>query len=134
MTTLLGFLLSVSVFTFGFASKTPHTSSIGNIGKISALQSEKSLTFTDSTFSVNNETSVDVGWLTVHSVGYADSYINITGSGNFSTTLPYYASGCEIHGQSFPQSVPTRIIIDAHTSVRVTWTSNIIVVDIAETY
>ena len=91
-------------------------------------------TFTDSTFSVQNLTSVNVGWVTIHLADGSYSYINVTGSGTFNATISDYAADCSLHGQGFAEGTPARINIDAHNSVRVIWTANIIVVDQWETW
>ena len=84
-------------------------------------------------FSVSNVTTANVGWLNIHLADNSYSYINITGEGTFSTSIASQAYECAIHGQSFAPNTPTRIIIDTHTSVRVTWTGNIITIDDVET-
>ena len=89
--------------------------------------------FTDSTFSVQNLTSVDAGWVTIYLADSTNCYINVTGEGLFYTTLTNYPYECSLHGHSFGEGIPTRIIIDAHTSVRVTWTSSVIVIYQGET-
>ena len=135
MTALLAVLISFSVF-----SSTPSVTALKHSENNNAIHCVPTSalnflpTFTDSSFSVENQTSVDVGWINVHLADGSYSYINVTGSGVFNTTLTDYAADCSLHGQSFPTGVPTRIIIDAHTSVRVSWTANIIVVDEAETW
>ena len=118
MKKLIAFLLLLSVFC------------VSPLLAITSIVEENFLpTFTDSTFTVQNETSADVGWLTITVTGSTYSYININATGTFSTTLSNYAAACSIHGQSFSEGTPATIIIDAHTTVRVTWTGSIIVVD-----
>jgi hypothetical protein len=83
----------------------------------------------DSSFNVVNQTTVNVGWCNVHLSNNTYSYIYASGQGTFSTTLAYGPYECTIHGQTFGMNYPTRIIIDAHTSVRATWTGNVITID-----
>ena len=88
----------------------------------------------DSTLYVQNETSVDVGWLNVQLWDSSFVYLNINSAGNFSiqlSTAPYI---CSIHGQSFTLNNPRRIYIDAHTSVMVSWVGNYIGINQEETY
>ena len=85
-------------------------------------------------FSAENRTSVNIGWVNIHLTDGTYAYINVTGSGTFTTTTSSQPYECTVHGQTFGQNTPTRIIIDAHTSVRATWTTNIIVFDQVETY
>ena len=80
-------------------------------------------------FSVSNVTAVNVGWLNIHLADNSYSYIDINGQGTFSASLASQAYECSIHGQSFAPNTPTRIIIDTHTSVRVTWNGSIITID-----
>ncbi len=126
MAALFALFLSLVVFS---ASSSSAKNTIVFHDHVSIVRENFIPTFTDSTFSVQNQTTADVGWLTITVTGSTYSYINITGAGTFSTTLSNYAANCAIHGQTFAEGTPTTITIDAHTTVRVTWTGSIIVVD-----
>ncbi len=86
-----------------------------------------------SSFSAQNQTIANVRWINIHLSDGSYAYINVTGGGTFFTSLIASAYECSIHGQSFGPDTPTRIIIDLHTSVRVTWTGNVIMIDDLET-
>jgi hypothetical protein len=91
------------------------------------------VTILDNNFSIQNTTMSSVGWCNIHLIDNTYSYIDVTTSGTFAITLLLQPYECSIHGQSFGPNTPTRIIIDEHTSVRATWTGNIIVIDDLET-
>jgi hypothetical protein len=132
MTALLALLISLSLFSS--RSSVNHPEGSDAINRVSTAEVNFMPTFTDSTFTAQNQTSVNVGWMTIHVDGQADGSINVTGAGTFSTTLLNYPLQCVIHGQSFGVGTPTRIIIDAHTSVRATWTASVVVFDDSETH
>ena len=88
----------------------------------------------DSSFLVQNLTDVTVGWLNINLDNSSYASINVTGSGYFSINLINSPVECTIHGQSFIINNPTRIYIDLHTSVRATWTGNIVVLDEKESF
>lgn len=131
MTTVFALLLSFSVFA---SSSSLSKYSKSTFNRDSKVQENFIPTFTDSTFTAQNETSVDVGWLTIHSIDSTNGNINVTGTGTFTTTISDYPLTCSIHGQSFGIGIPTWIIIDAHTRVRATWTASVVVMDVSETY
>jgi hypothetical protein len=83
----------------------------------------------DSSFNIVNQTTVNVGWCNVHLSNSTYAYIYVSGQGTFSTPLAYAPYECTIHGQTFGINYPTRIIIDAHTSVKATWVGNIITIN-----
>jgi hypothetical protein len=88
----------------------------------------------DSTFSVQNLESVNVGWVNIHLSNNTYAYLNITGQGTFSSqALSYAPYECTIHGQTFGMNTPTWIMIDLHTAVLVTWIGNVIRIDQTET-
>ncbi len=134
MHVLLGLLFALS------QSLTPHITSLHHAEQVSCQlpnsQVERMPVLQriaqNVDFGVSNVTTVNVGWLNIHLADNSYSYIDITGQGTFSTSLTSQAYECAIHGQSFAPNTPTRIIIDTHTSVRVTWTGNIIVIDDVE--
>lgn len=91
------------------------------------------LTALSSTFTVDNQTSVAVGIVTVHFLILPDEHITVTGGGGFGVSIDAAPIACIVNGQILPQNTPTWITIDEHTSVRMTWTSSVIVVDQALT-
>jgi hypothetical protein len=122
----LNFLLSLLLLAAGqtgYKSYTNHN----------AFQS-KSVTALETTFSIVNQTSVNVGWVTVHLSGSADVQIDVTGSGTFSVNISDTPVSCTINAQSFTEGSPTWIIIDAHTSVLVDWNGSIVTVEDSESY
>jgi hypothetical protein len=122
MAILLSCLLSLFVITPQSSTRFSHTG-------IQRLAEDAG-----STFSVQNETSVNIGWVQIHLSDGSYAYIDVTGSGTFETTIAATAYECALHGQSFAQNNPTQIVVDLHTSVRLTWTGNVIVVDNAENW
>ena len=122
----LGFLFAVTQIIAPQANRFQHGSEAGRISVANQIAH-------DISFSAQNATSVDVGWLTIHLSDNTYAYINITGGGTFTASLGAEAYECSIHGQSFVPNTPARILIDAHTSVRVTWTGNITTIDDVET-
>ena len=88
----------------------------------------------DSSFTAENYTSANVGWLNIQLWDGTYAYINISGSGNFSTNLSVAPYLCSIHGQSFAPNNPTKIYLDLHTSVVATWAGNVVVIDDQEVF
>ncbi len=124
MTPLLGLLLSVSLLS------SPRMNS-GNENKVSVAPIERIAT-AEETFTVQNSTPVNVGTITIGEADMGTAYVNVPGPGTFSTSLTATAVSCVINGQPCLQGQPTWIKIDAHTAVRATWTTNIVVVDQSE--
>ena len=121
MTTLLGLLLSLSLLS------SPKTN-LGIENKQALGQVERVAT-DESTFTVQNQTTVNVGVVAIQESNQGTLQISVPGQGTFSGSLTAAPVSCTIHGQLCTQGVPTWIVIDQHTSVRATWTDDIIVID-----
>jgi hypothetical protein len=122
MAILLSILLSVSVFGFQHSVSAVKPANIAGIGQQNI--SEKA----NSTFSVDNYTSVNIGTVTVHLASGSDTYINVTSSGTYTADISDSPVTCSINGQ-YVTSTPTWITIDAHTAVRAAWSGSNITVD-----
>src|SRR4051794_7371134 len=106
MTVFLSILLSLSVLAF-------QHSGYRSAENISARQQQNIIvTKANSTFSVANSTTVNVGTVTIHSSG-TNTYINVTGSGTFSADVSGTPDACIINGQ-YVTGTPSWIVIDAH--------------------
>ena len=81
------------------------------------------------TFSDDNETSVNVGDVQINIPGGTNGHIPVGPSGTYSTEITGTVTSITINGQTFGYNTPTWITIDAHNSVRCTWTGNIVVQD-----
>jgi hypothetical protein len=86
----------------------------------------------NSTFSVNNETTVTIGDVQVNIPGGTNGHIPVGGYGVYYTDVTGTVGSITINAQTFGYNTPTWIRIDAHTSVRCTWTGIIVVVDTQE--
>ena len=83
----------------------------------------------NSTFSVENDTEVWIGDVQVNIPGGTNGHVPVGGSGTYSTEISGTVGSITINGQTFGYNTPTRVTIDAHNSVRATWTGNIVVTD-----
>ncbi|MEP7233938.1 MAG: hypothetical protein ABI778_01460 [Ignavibacteriota bacterium] len=121
MTTILGLLLSISVLSSpNMRSNLASGKVIGQIERIATAEH---------TFSAQNLTSVSIGDVTIHEANQTTAHLSVGGSGSYSTTILSSAVGCEVNGQPLTQGESVRIIVNETTSVRATWTSDIIVFD-----
>jgi hypothetical protein len=121
MTTFLGLVLSLSLLS------SPKTN-VGIENKHALGQTERVAT-NESTFTVQNTTSENVGFVTVQEADQGNVQIAVTGQGAFSASLTASAVGCSINGQALTQGTPVKIVINDHTTVRATWNADIIVID-----
>lgn len=126
MSTSFSLLLSFLLFT---GSPSFNQNKIQNIHSI---ESENYTQLITTYFSVENETSVSVGDVTLHPQSGSDSYISVTGTGTFGTNLQNLPIECSINGQTFYSGVPKWININAHKRVHVSWSGVIVVVDTEE--
>jgi hypothetical protein len=83
----------------------------------------------NSTFSDENETPVNIGDVQINIPGGTNGHIDVTGAGTFNTDISGTVTSITINGQTIYYNTPTWVTIDAHTSVRCTWTNNIVVQD-----
>jgi len=129
MTKLIAFLLSLLFFLHHDAFATSKKNDI-----INSRYSELMVPNPDTTFNIENETAVAVGWVTVDFSDTSNSYIDVTGSGTFSTIISYAPTGCVINGQSLTINTPRWVNIDTHTWVYATWSTNVVVINDVEIY
>lgn len=87
---------------------------------------------TDSTFYVENDTHINLGSVTVKQGDSSNIYINVPDSGRYTARALYGVMSCSINSQSLAYGSAQWIVIDSHTAVHATWTSNFIVVDRSE--
>ncbi len=127
MTALLGFLLSISLILPQVSGSLPKKLGAADIPK--AVVKYHSALTPDATFSIDNETALALGSVTVHQSGGSNSYISVPTYGTFTTSLSDTPVLCFINGQSFVEGVPTRIMITSHLRVLATWTSSIVVIN-----
>ena len=86
----------------------------------------------DSTFNVENNTHINIGTVLIHLVDSTNANISVADSGHFSTHIRDAPATCLVHGFPLVYALPTWVPIDTHTSVHVTWTSNVVIVDTSE--
>src|SRR5258708_10139860 len=123
MNTFIALLLSLSLVS------SPRPQHQGNAinGRASVSQQEFRIQ-SDSSFSVDNETTVNIGILTISLADQSSTNLSVPSTGTFYSNISSSPVLCVINGQSFGYSDQKRIIIDSHTSVRVTWSSPAVVI------
>ena len=123
MAILLNCLLSLFAIVPQASSQFPTKGSLPMVQRIAQ----------DGNFSIQNQTTINVGWAAILLSDYSDDFIDVTGLGTFSTTLSLGPTQCTINGQSFGYGSAAWIQISIHTAVHATWTGNVIVIDQEET-
>jgi len=83
----------------------------------------------NSTYSVDNETTVTIGDVQFNVPGGTDGHIVVGGYGTYNGDVTGAVGSITINGQTFGYNTPTRVTIDEHNSVRATWTGVIVVTD-----
>jgi hypothetical protein len=87
----------------------------------------------DSTFYVQNNTHVNVGWVTIHMSDNSNAYINVPDSGTYSATLSHSPITSIINQQSLSYGNYSWIVINQHVGIHENWTTpNIVVIDQSE--
>jgi len=121
MTTFLGLILSLSLLSSPRVQTT--------LANQQTLGQTESIATNEDTFTVQNLTAENIGTVAVYESDQNSVKITVSGSGTFTAPLTGVPVACDVNGQALTQGVPVRIMINSTTSVRATWTADIIVFD-----
>jgi hypothetical protein len=84
---------------------------------------------TTSTFTATNNTTANLGTVTVNCSSGHQFYVSVPGQGNYTTSIDSNPVSVTINGQSVPQGGSVRVTLSDGTSVRATLTGIIVVTD-----
>jgi hypothetical protein len=130
MTSLLGFLFALSVAISPLTQTSRLLSPTGRIPVTHMLaQDSGSVSFT-----IENETTANLGSVTITMTDNSYITIGVSGMGIFSGDISKSPSQSTMLSQTFAFDTQKWIVFDSHTSVRATWTNNVIVIDDMQTY
>lgn len=84
----------------------------------------------DVNFQVSNNTTESLGTVTINLTGGGSDYISVSGSGNFSESIPVNATSLVVNGQTVPSMTTTVVTLPNTHTVRIRWASeNIVIID-----
>ena len=128
MRTLFGILLSFSLLSCEQLSAPSQTSTA-----VDPIHSKHGkYTPSGLEFSVENQTSVNIGMVTIYLNNNTSTSLAVPGSGTFGVEIPVGSTYCVINGQTLYYNIPAWIVINSTTSVHATLGSNVIIVDQSE--
>ncbi|MDP4218919.1 MAG: hypothetical protein Q8896_00635 [Bacteroidota bacterium] len=87
---------------------------------------------TDSLFSVENYTHVNIGSVTIRQSDSSNAYINVTDSGTYTTSISAAPVSVIVNNHVLAYTAPVWVQIDEHTWIHATWSSDVVVVDRSE--